>query len=97
MSRGGLAQPDGAVVMNGPEVVALLRLDEETRKDGSVRKRAMPDALRSLYYLARTGQLMPLPGCGKSRRYARSAVLSYLSRTSDEAPKSRSIGPVNRR
>ena len=68
-----------AEVMLRLEVVRFLRLDEEVGKDGTVRKRPMPNAMRSLDYLARTGRLMPIPGCGKSGRYAKSAVLKYAN------------------
>ena len=67
------------LVLMPTEVVALLRLDEMARNDGSIRKRAMADTLRSLDHLHRTGQLCRLPGC--SRRYSRDAVLEYLHRS----------------
>ena len=65
------------LVMLPLEVVALLRLDEAVRKDGTIRHRAMADALRSLDYMNRTGALCRLPDCG--RRYSRDAVLEYLN------------------
>ena len=65
------------------EVVKLLRLDEVAKKDGTVRKRAMSDALRSLDYLAQKNLLLPL--AGNRRRYARVAVMRYLEgETPDE-------------
>lgn len=67
------------LVLLPTEVVKVLRLDEVERSDGSIRRRAMPDALRSLEYLHTSGQVKRLPGC--RRRYARDAVLNYLRGT----------------
>ncbi len=69
------------LVLLPTEVVALLRLDEEERDDGTVRKRAMPDALRTLDHLQRTGELRRLPGC--KRRYSRDAVMRFLDPPDD--------------
>ena len=62
------------LVMMPLEVVELLRLDEAVRKDGTIRRRAMADALRTLDYMNRAGKLCRLPGCG--RRYSRDGCWS---------------------
>ena len=64
-------------VMMPREVVAVLRLTESTRKDGTVKQRALGDALRSLDYLHRTGALRRLPG--RERRYSTAAVMRYAN------------------
>ena len=79
------------LVMMPLEVVALLRLGETVGKDGTVRHRAMADALRSLDYMNRTGKLCRLPGCG--RRYSREAVLEYLNGDRAGGVKKPTIGP----
>ena len=73
------------------EVVELLRLDETAGKGGTIRHRAMADALRTLDYLHRTGKLCRLPGCG--RRYSRDAVLAYLNGARPGGVKKPTIGP----
>lgn len=65
------------------EVVKVLRLDEEMRKDGTIRQRTTADALRSLQHLARKRVLMPLVGAGKASRYAKATVKRYLDGTTE--------------
>ena len=79
------------LVMMPLEVVELLRLDEAVRKDGTIRRRAMADALRTLDYMNRAGKLCRLPGCG--RRYSRDAVLEYLNGDRVGGAKKPTIGP----
>ena len=74
-NRTGPVHDELPLVLLPTEVVKVLRLDE-VELDGSIRRRAMPDALRSLEYLHTSGQLKRLPGC--RRRYSRDVVLNYL-------------------
>jgi hypothetical protein len=60
------------------EVVRVLRLDEHPQRDGTIRKRALGDALRSLDYLTRKGHLRALAG-SQGRRYARVEVERHLA------------------
>lgn len=61
------------------ETVRVLRLDVLTTANGSEKPRTLPDALKSLDHLVRTGRLSPLR-LSKSRTFARGDVLGLINR-----------------
>jgi hypothetical protein len=70
------------------EVVRILRLDVLTKGDGTEKRRALPDAIKSLDHLCRTRKLHPI--ClSKSRTFSRDDVLALVngrSSTAEESP-----------
>lgn len=67
------------LLLTPSEAVRVLRLDMLTTADGSEKRRTLPDALKSLDHLVRTGRLSPLR-LSKSRTFARSDVLGLIDR-----------------
>ena len=80
-------------VLMPAEVVDVLRLQEQPQTDGTIRRRALADALRSLGHLVRSGRIRPLPGCGRGHRFARAEVLRYLDGAPPDGVENVSVCP----